>query len=217
MHHVSGEHKHLDYLASIFKTKIPTRQICLSTRSWRPGARLWQPDDRGRSSQTWGVQLLHTLPQQPLWAPSKFRKNISSRVPVQHPFSDVWSASWCWDHWRASIEGGENIPIQLGSETFEIFLMQLFEFGCWYVPWINGFNTSFSPYEISKAREKAERERKIKEIEEARARVSIDILSEKEQELCMMKHWWHLIWIFRVHQRTHLSFLQLSRSWRQWQ
>ena len=45
-----------------------------------------------------------------------------------------------------------------------------------------------SPYQTSKAREKAERERKIKEIEEARARVSIDILSEKEQELCMMKH-----------------------------
>ena len=38
-----------------------------------------------------------------------------------------------------------------------------------------------SPYQISKAREKAERERKIKEIEEARARVSIDILSEKSK------------------------------------
>ena len=36
-----------------------------------------------------------------------------------------------------------------------------------------------SPYQTSKAREKAERERKIKEIEEARARVSIDILSKK--------------------------------------
>ena len=52
----------------------------------------------------------------------------------------------------------------------------------------NGFNPSFSPYKISKAREKAERERKIKEIEEARARVSIDILSEKEQERSIIKH-----------------------------
>ena len=45
---------------------------------------------------------------------------------------------------------------------------------------------------MSKAREKAERERKIKEIEEARARVSIDILSEKKQERWMMKHLKHL-------------------------
>ena len=56
---------------------------------------------------------------------------------------------------------------------------------------------------VSKAREKAERERKIKEIEEARARVSL------------IKIILRLFFLFkpmsRAHPKTHLSSLQSSR------